>query len=446
MTNNPKVSVVVPSLNSIQYIHECIDSILNQTLKDIEIICVDAGSTDGTLEVLREYEKNDERLKVIVSDKKSYGYQMNLGIKEAKGEYLGMVESDDYIVPHMYEKLYGIAKDIECEVVKADMMDFWRDDEGKQENKIHLLNWTKKLYKKKSNCKNNIQFLTESNIMNPSGIHSMELIKKHNIQHNETPGASYQDTGFWFQVQVLADSIYFLNEPLYYYRQDNMSSSCNSKSKIYCICEEYDFIERFLESRAMLKNTMFGVLAYLRFGGYYWNLKRLEGENLKEFLYKIAYDFERITQNPLFNKMFFNEYQLSVLNSILQSPISYYHVVINSPTGSAQRVQEQLAYRVGKCLVECKNPFKILFLPYALIKALNEYRFECKVNEIFYGMYPEKKPPKLEKYADYCEALKIKNYLSYRLGLAAIQSPLTFIFRIPKLYLNFRKQRELNAR
>ncbi|ELZ6270419.1 glycosyltransferase family 2 protein, partial [Campylobacter coli] len=97
MTNNPKVSVVVPSLNSIKYIHECIDSILNQTLKDIEIICVDAGSTDGTLEVLREYEKNDERLKVIVSDKKSYGYQINLGIKEAKGEYLGIVESDDCI-------------------------------------------------------------------------------------------------------------------------------------------------------------------------------------------------------------------------------------------------------------------------------------------------------------------------------------------------------------
>ncbi|EOI2037283.1 glycosyltransferase family 2 protein, partial [Campylobacter coli] len=124
MTNNPKVSVVVPSLNSIKYIHECIDSILNQTLKDIEIICVDAGSTDGTLEVLREYEKNDERLKVIVSDKKSYGYQMNLGIKEAKGEYLGIVESDDYIKENMYQSLYKIAKERKIEVLRADILEF----------------------------------------------------------------------------------------------------------------------------------------------------------------------------------------------------------------------------------------------------------------------------------------------------------------------------------
>ncbi|EAI5595240.1 glycosyltransferase family 2 protein, partial [Campylobacter jejuni] len=118
--NTPKVSIVVPSLNSISYIRECIDSILNQTLKDIEILCIDANSTDGTLEVLKNYEKKDKRLRVIISDKKSYGYQMNLGIKEAKGEYLGIVESDDYIKTNMYERLYEIAKKNDCEVVKGD--------------------------------------------------------------------------------------------------------------------------------------------------------------------------------------------------------------------------------------------------------------------------------------------------------------------------------------
>ena len=80
----PLVSVIMPSLNVVKYIDECIQSVLNQSLKEIEIICVDAGSTDGTYERLKEYETNDSRVRVILSDKRSYGYQVNLGIKESK--------------------------------------------------------------------------------------------------------------------------------------------------------------------------------------------------------------------------------------------------------------------------------------------------------------------------------------------------------------------------
>ena len=101
----PKVSVIMPSLNVVQYIQECMESVVRQTLSDIEIICVDAGSTDGTLEILQEFAKKDQRMSIIVSDKKSYGYQMNLGLKAAKGEYIGIVETDDFIEPNMYEDL-----------------------------------------------------------------------------------------------------------------------------------------------------------------------------------------------------------------------------------------------------------------------------------------------------------------------------------------------------
>ena len=101
----PKVSVIMPSLNVVQYIQECMESVVRQTLSDIEIICVDAGSTDGTLEILQEFAKKDQRISIIVSDKKSYGYQMNLGLKAAKGEYIGIVETDDFIEPNMYEDL-----------------------------------------------------------------------------------------------------------------------------------------------------------------------------------------------------------------------------------------------------------------------------------------------------------------------------------------------------
>jgi glycosyltransferase involved in cell wall biosynthesis len=91
----PKVSVILPSLNVVEYIEECLFSVINQTLKEIEIICVDAGSTDGTLDIIRKYQNLDTRIHLIQSEIKSYGKQMNMGVSAAKGEYVGIVETDD---------------------------------------------------------------------------------------------------------------------------------------------------------------------------------------------------------------------------------------------------------------------------------------------------------------------------------------------------------------
>jgi len=86
-----KVSVLMPSLNVVRYIRECMESVISQTMEEMEILCIDAGSTDGTLEILEEYVRKDRRVRLIKADKKSYGYQMNLGLKEALGEYTGLI-------------------------------------------------------------------------------------------------------------------------------------------------------------------------------------------------------------------------------------------------------------------------------------------------------------------------------------------------------------------
>ena len=92
-----KISVIMPSLNVSEYIDECIQSVLNQKFADIEILCIDAGSTDGTYEKLEDYKMRDNRIQLLQSDKKSYGYQVNMGIKKATGEYIAIIETDDYI-------------------------------------------------------------------------------------------------------------------------------------------------------------------------------------------------------------------------------------------------------------------------------------------------------------------------------------------------------------
>ena len=108
IAEKPNVSVILPSLNVKPFIEECVESVINQTLENIEIICVDAGSDDGTLEILEDYANKDSRIKILRSDKRSYGHQMNLGIAAAEGEYVGILETDDYVEEDMYESLYEL--------------------------------------------------------------------------------------------------------------------------------------------------------------------------------------------------------------------------------------------------------------------------------------------------------------------------------------------------
>ena len=91
-----KVSIVIPVYNVEHYLVECLDSAMNQTLHDIEIICVNDGSKDSSLEILLEYAKRDSRIKIIDKENAGYGHTMNLGIDMARGEYIGIIESDDY--------------------------------------------------------------------------------------------------------------------------------------------------------------------------------------------------------------------------------------------------------------------------------------------------------------------------------------------------------------
>jgi len=118
----PKVSVIIPVFNTEKYLQRCLDSVCNQTLSDIEIICINDASTDNSLEILKEYQKEDERIKIIDLNKnQGAGYSRNRGIEIAKGEYIGFVDSDDFIDLDFYEKLYKKAIETGADVVKSNL-------------------------------------------------------------------------------------------------------------------------------------------------------------------------------------------------------------------------------------------------------------------------------------------------------------------------------------
>ncbi|QPK94328.1 glycosyltransferase family 2 protein [Actinomyces sp. zg-332] len=120
-----KVSVVVPVYNAEDFLSDSLNSIVNQTLKDIEIICVNDGSTDNSLQILQEYARKDDRLIVINQDNKGAGYSRNVGLKIAKGKYLSFLDADDIFDETMLEKAYATAEEYDAEITvfKCDIFD-----------------------------------------------------------------------------------------------------------------------------------------------------------------------------------------------------------------------------------------------------------------------------------------------------------------------------------
>ncbi len=117
-----KVSILVPVYNVEKYLRQCMDSLVNQTLKDIEIICIDDGSTDSSPVILDEYAEKDVRVRVIHKSNAGYGHSMNIGLRMARGEFIGIVESDDFADLEMFERLYIIAVEKNVEFVRSN---FW---------------------------------------------------------------------------------------------------------------------------------------------------------------------------------------------------------------------------------------------------------------------------------------------------------------------------------
>ena len=270
----PKVSIIIPCLNSAGYIRETMESVVNQTLREIEIIAVDAGSTDGTPGILQEYAQKDNRVKMLRSDKKSMGYQYNLGIDAAKSEYIGFLESDDCIDLNMYETLHSCIKTHDADYVKSDF-DMFAD---LQVERLFLRcsplpEQRTDLYGRVIAPKDYPKLLFRD-VFIWNAIYSKNFIAKNNIRFNETPGAAFQDAGFILQSLVSAEKIIYIDRSFYRYRKDNTDSSFMNKNSFKFIMDEFVFIRRFLSRIASEKVDLFEPLLYRRlYGLFCYNLK-----------------------------------------------------------------------------------------------------------------------------------------------------------------------------
>lgn len=229
-TRRPKVSVVVPIYKVEKYLRECVDSILAQTLREIEVILVDDGSPDKCPEIVDEYAAADPRVVVIHQKNSGYSTAVNKGIAKARGEYIGIIESDDWIEPDMYEKLYADAKKYDTDITKG-MLSIYNSTlpAGKQDKifvnpgGIDLRHAPRGAFSAED-WPPIIGF--HASIW--SSIYRAEFIKK--IKLVDTAGASYQDFPFMVDFITKAQRISVVKKIFVHWRNDPAQGNSTSAS------------------------------------------------------------------------------------------------------------------------------------------------------------------------------------------------------------------------
>ena len=252
----PKVSVIIPIYNEEKYLEECLESVVNQTLKDIEIICVNDGSTDGSKRIIDKYTAKDSRIKVVDKPNSGYGNSMNRGIEAATGEYVGVVESDDRITEYMYEKLYSMTEEGTVDIVKGNFWDCFDEEDGSV---------TKLINRERENMPDiedtftirEYPYLLWGHPSIWSAIYKREFLNQNQIRFKEVKGAGWVDNPFFFDTFCCAKKIRWTKEPLYLYRKNPSSSSTG-----------YDLalpFERMMDNLEVLKKRNFNDEAILNF-------------------------------------------------------------------------------------------------------------------------------------------------------------------------------------
>lgn len=318
---NPCVSVLMPSLNTVRYVREALDSVVNQTLKNIEIICIDAGSTDGTREIIGEYAERDGRMRIIDSPVKSYGYQMNVGIAAAKGRYIGIVEPDDHVRIEMYEELYRQAISENLDVIKGNCNFCHTGKDGSAVSRYQPLftAWgrDKDRYGRIFDMADMPETVKEGALGTWSGIYRREFLLENHVRYNESPGASYQDVGFYFQTALCARRFKAVEKAYYNYRVDNPASSRNDKSKLMVLWKEYEALLEWLAEYPE-KDRLSAFEPYVQgrmMSGSVWLVERIGFESSKELIDMVKRRFVQFTSAGLVSRCHFSIRDWNILVS-----------------------------------------------------------------------------------------------------------------------------------
>lgn len=312
--SRPKVSIVVPIYGVEKYLHKCIDSILAQTLKEIEVILVNDGSKDKCPQIVDEYAKRDSRVVTIHQPNGGYGRAVNHGIEIATGEYIGIVEPDDWIEHDMYETLYQKAIQTDVDIIKSNFFN----------------NLPKRAFKnkwKKDFDIPNIPFKFKDYpiflYFHPSiwsCLYKTDLLKKNNIRMQEIPGAGWTDNLFQVKTLFYSKKIAYIDEAFYHYRRQNEDDAKDLKDW-HIPFNRTEEIHEWMNEQKITNKDIWGCL-YKRELAYVCLVCRmLPLGQIKLAFPRILSCFKNMDSNVLLNCSFIKNKERKKITSFLKHPI-----------------------------------------------------------------------------------------------------------------------------
>ena len=257
-----KISVIIPVYNTAKYLKKCLDSVINQTINDFEIICVNDGSTDGSLEILNEYEQKDSRIKVISQENKGLAAARNTGLKYVTAPYVYFLDSDDYIESTLFEYAINIFNNFEIDYFCFGSKAFCEDKCIQSLDEID--NYISIKRDGLFNLNFDIGFNTNIHVWNK--IFKTSVIKQNNIKFIE--GLLYEDIYFMWYSFFVSNKAYFDNEIYHHYRlrpTSIMELTTSNKSFDSGISHMYNWYNLMLSlhSNEFLFLNNYGNLQYL---------------------------------------------------------------------------------------------------------------------------------------------------------------------------------------
>lgn len=317
----PALSLLVPIYNVERYLRQSLDSACAQTLTDMEIICIDDGSTDGSAAIIEEYAARDARIRVLSKGNTGYGDSMNRGLALARGTYVGVLEPDDIMYPDSMRTLVQAACTVDADVAKGNFDLYWSSPERREFFEVVRL----------EECARPVCPRDDERIFNQkpsiwSAVYRRAFLEERGIGFLPTPGAAFQDCSFSFKVFAAAQRAVYVHEPLLAYRQDNEGSSVNAKNKVFCTCEEYAEIARWIEgdfasvygrddARRLLR-----VARVAQYDSYMWSYVRLAPEFREMFIERMAHEFSNAFSAGEVSLRDFKPWKRANLQRIVEDP------------------------------------------------------------------------------------------------------------------------------
>lgn len=343
----PKVSVLVPICNVERYLEECLDSLAAQSFTDFEVLCINDGSTDGSLAIIHRYMEADARFRVIDKPNSGYGASMNMGLANAIGEYIAILESDDFFEPNALELLVDAAERNQSDVVKADFYLYWSTPQERDE--LFRIVDEQEVGRTMRPIDDLAIFFRKPSIW--SALYRSSFLRDNGIDFLETPGASYQDAGFNFKVWASAARATFIADPILHYRQDNEKSSVNSAAKVYCVCDEYASMTSFVNDRLDGDQRLTGILECMKFDSYMWNYDRLSGDLRGDFIVRASSEFADDLDKGLVDFRLFDPWTAADLRLLVSDPERFCELHERAAGGGALGTVRRLLALGGPALV-----------------------------------------------------------------------------------------------